>query len=418
MLMIGMNSIEQFPIRSAHSVVERERHVLRQIASGQPLPQVLEGLLLTIEEQSGHGMRTSVLFVSEDGKHLKHGAAPSLPDAYNAAIDGIDIGEGIGSCGTVASRGTPVYASDVATDPLWTDFRDLALEHGLRACWSTPILAIDGTMLGTFAIYYNEPRSPTREDIDTIAEITQTASLAIERHRSDLEKAQATVLAARTVERDRFWKLSQELLVIAKPDGLLEAVNSRWTALLGWTEDELLGSQFVEYTHPDDLEATLAAFASIFEKPLTEPYAYRFRHKDGSYRWFGWTGAFEDGKVYASGRDLTMEREQADALRQSQKMEAVGQLTGGLAHDFNNLLAGISGSLELMQVRMQQGRILDVERYIAAAQGAARRAAALTHRLLALSRRQTLDPKPTVVNRLVADMHEMIQRSVGPGIPV
>jgi len=107
-----------------------------------------------------------------------------------------------------------------------------------------------------------------------------------------------------------------------------------------------------------------------------------------------------------------------EALRQSQKMEAVGQLTGGLAHDFNNLLAGISGSLELMQTRMQQGRFNDVERYMAAAQSAAKRAAALTHRLLAFSRRQTLDPKPTNVNRLVADIQELIQRTVGPAIPI
>ncbi|KQP60668.1 MULTISPECIES: PAS domain-containing protein [unclassified Methylobacterium] len=107
-----------------------------------------------------------------------------------------------------------------------------------------------------------------------------------------------------------------------------------------------------------------------------------------------------------------------EALRQAQKMEAVGQLTGGLAHDFNNLLAGISGALELMQTRMQQGRFNDVERYMAAAQGASKRAAALTHRLLAFSRRQTLDPKPTDVNRLVADMRELIQRTVGPAIPI
>ncbi|MGI4767942.1 MAG: ATP-binding protein [Janthinobacterium lividum] len=113
------------------------------------------------------------------------------------------------------------------------------------------------------------------------------------------------------------------------------------------------------------------------------------------------------------------ERERAEEqLRQSQKMEAVGQLTGGLAHDFNNLLAGISGSLELMQTRMQQGRLHDVERYLRAAQGAAKRAAALTHRLLAFSRRQTLDPKPTNVNRLAAGMHDLMQRTVGPTIPI
>jgi len=141
-------------------------------------------------------------------------------------------------------------------------------------------------------------------------------------------------------------------------------------------------------------------------------------------------GAAERSRNDAALRDLnatlqerieTALREQAEteeALRQSQKMEAVGQLTGGLAHDFNNLLAGISGSLELMQIRMQQGRLSDVDRYMAAAQSAAKRAGALTHRLLAFSRRQTLDPKPTNVNRLVADMQELIQRTVGPAIEI
>jgi PAS domain S-box-containing protein len=105
-----------------------------------------------------------------------------------------------------------------------------------------------------------------------------------------------------------------------------------------------------------------------------------------------------------------------DALRQSQKMEAVGQLTGGIAHDFNNLLTGIMGSLELLQRRLSQGRLSEIDRYVMAAQGAAKRAASLTHRLLAFSRRQTLDPKPTNVNRLVTGMEELIRRTVGPQI--
>ena len=113
------------------------------------------------------------------------------------------------------------------------------------------------------------------------------------------------------------------------------------------------------------------------------------------------------------------ERSKAEeALRQSQKMEAIGQLTGGLAHDFNNLLTGVTGSLEMLQVRIAQGRVGDVDRYVNAAQGAAKRAAALTHRLLAFSRRQTLDPKPTDLNRLVAGMEELVRRTVGPEVAV
>ena len=116
-------------------------------------------------------------------------------------------------------------------------------------------------------------------------------------------------------------------------------------------------------------------------------------------------------------RDAQKQLEQSrEQLFQSQKMEAVGQLTGGLAHDFNNLLTGIIGSLELMKRRMAQGRIADLERYITAAQGAASRAAALTHRLLAFARRQTLDPKPISANQLIADMEDLLQRTVGPAI--
>ena len=124
----------------------------------------------------------------------------------------------------------------------------------------------------------------------------------------------------------------------------------------------------------------------------------------------------EEGLVLFCGRDITEQRVAEDALRQSQKMEAVGQLTGGLAHDFNNLLTGIMGSLDLLQVRVAQGRFERVDRYVEAAQTAAQRAAALTHRLLAFSRRQTLDPKPADINGLVAGMFDLLARTVGPEI--
>ncbi|WP_159999534.1 response regulator, partial [Roseomonas sp. 18066] len=138
----------------------------------------------------------------------------------------------------------------------------------------------------------------------------------------------------------------------------------------------------------------------------------------GAPRLCSWTVTADDGVFVASGRDITERARLEEQLRQSQKMEAVGQLTGGLAHDFNNMLTGITGSLELLQIRVGQGRLGELDRFIAAAQGAANRAAALTHRLLAFSRRQTLDPKTVRPNRLVAGMEEMVQRTVGPAIAV
>jgi len=363
----------------------------------------------------------------------------------------------------------------------------------------------------------------------------------------DNEKRSAQPTAAFTRAQDRFWQLARELLVVALPDGTIETINPMWTELLGYEPHEIIGTTFLGYAHPDDLNATVSAFAGIFEAPLNVPYEYRFRHKDGSYRWLAWTGICSEGRVYATGRDLTAERlrdkvvndheeftrlalnsvggvgawsadlvqgryvadvaianlygidpvraaggvptaeflakvhpedlsalqaeiarslvsgrdmaleyrlrhpdgsirwvlsrwrthldadgrpvrrtgvgiettgqrNMEEQLRQAQKMEAVGQLTGGLAHDFNNLLAGITGALGLMQIRMRQGRLDDLERYMTVAQGAARRAAALTHRLLAFSRRQTLDPKPTDVNGLIGGMEELIRRTIGPHI--
>ncbi len=149
----------------------------------------------------------------------------------------------------------------------------------------------------------------------------------------------------------------------------------------------------------------------------------RYRHKDGSYRWLSWSSTAEESFIYALGRDVTAERDAAEALhrteeqlRQSQKMEAVGQLTGGIAHDFNNLLTGVIGSLDLMRKRIAQGRLADVERYVGLATTSANRAAALTHRLLAFARRQPLDPKPVNVNQLVHSIEELLRRTIGETI--
>ena len=179
-------------------------------------------------------------------------------------------------------------------------------------------------------------------------------------------------------------------MLVASFEGVIIAVNPAWTDMLDWHEDELIGSSFFELIHPEDRAHTIAAAEDIAICGRSFPrFENRYRRKDGSYRWINWTAGPGEGFIIAVGRDSTDEKEQAialrqteDALRQSQKMEAVGHLTGGLAHDFNNLLTGITGSLELLQTRVLQGRLEDVDRYVNAAQGAAKRAAALTHRLL------------------------------------
>jgi len=226
-------------------------------------------------------------------------------------------------------------------------------------------------------------------------------------------------VAERTAERDRLWRNAQDLMAVTTGDGTIVAVNDAWTVHLGWYPGDLLNRNFIELTHPDDVAATLATFAQLLQAPLATSFEFRLRSREGAYKWFGWTGAFEDGRVYANGRHTTIEREQAaalaqsqEALRQSQKMEAVGQLTGGIAHDFNNMLSIVIGSLDIAMRRLRRGDMA-IERYLENAYEGASRAATLTQRLLAFSRQSPLSPSVLNLNSLVASMSELLRRTLG-----
>ncbi|WP_427026498.1 PAS domain-containing protein (plasmid) [Aureimonas ureilytica] len=227
----------------------------------------------------------------------------------------------------------------------------------------------------------------------------------------------------RTADRNALWQLTPDLMLRCAFDGTITAANPAWAEILGWQEHELLGTSLFDFVHPEDEARTMEGARELSNGQGHARFDNRYRRKDGTYRWISWSTRPSEGVINAIGRDITLDKERAEALakteealRHAQKMEAVGQLTGGLAHDFNNLLAGISGSLELMARRLARGETGEMERYLTGAQGAARRAAALTHRLLAFSRRQTLAPKATDVVALVAEMEDLVRRTVGPGI--
>lgn len=221
-------------------------------------------------------------------------------------------------------------------------------------------------------------------------------------------------------EREGLFRLSRDLFCVASFDGYLKSVNPAWSHILGRSDEDLLAKSFAEIIHPEDLPTTADVVAKLSNGEPVHQFHVRLLKADGTPIEFAWSAVPEtnvsSNTFYSVGRDISEELRRDEMLRQSQKMEAVGQLTGGLAHDFNNLLAGISGSLELINMRLAQGRVAEVEKYATAAQGAANRAAALTHRLLAFSRRQTLAPKPTDVKQLVSSMEDLIGRTIGPGI--
>jgi PAS domain S-box-containing protein len=238
--------------------------------------------------------------------------------------------------------------------------------------------------------------------------------LNVELERRVIERAQARGLT---------WQLSPDLLGALNSKGYFETSNPAWQTVLGWSEVEVASMSIFELLHPDDVEHTRAGFELTLVGQPAIRFANRYRCKDGSYRWISWVGIQEDNFVYCTGRDITVERAAEaellvaqEALRQAQKMEAIGQLTGGIAHDFNNLLTGILGSLDLVRRRVEAEKFADIARFMDAASNSAKSAAALTHRLLAFARRQSLDSRPNDLNRLVTSMEDLLKRTLGERI--
>jgi len=243
-----------------------------------------------------------------------------------------------------------------------------------------------------------------------------TASKIIEERLRRANEALSERVKERTEDLNRIWQNSRDLLAVLDLDGRVRAINPAWLEVLGAGESELIGKTLQQLSAKGSDGApslpTATAGSTRFE--------YSLRHADGTERWISWTASREATAIYAYGRDTTFEKAQAEALReaetqlrQSQKMEAVGQLTGGIAHDFNNMLTGIMGSLDIIRRRLAAGRYGEVERFIEAATTSAQRAATLTQRLLAFSRRQSLDRRATNVDDLLGNMSELLKRSLG-----
>jgi PAS domain S-box-containing protein len=246
------------------------------------------------------------------------------------------------------------------------------------------------------------------------------AELALQELNQSLERR----VEERTRERDRAWKNSRDLQVVVDEQGIFRAANEAWFSILGWRADEVVGRHHLDFVHPDDRPSSDDA-RKVASRTELAPYENRCKHKDGTYRWVSWVAAPENDLVYASGRHITAEKEAQAALvaaeeqlRQAQKMEAVGHLTGGIAHDFNNLLTVVTGNADMARRAIAAGDEAKAGRSITNALKGAERAALLTQRLLAFSRRQPLSPKPTDVGRLISGMSDLLARSLGETVQI
>jgi PAS domain S-box-containing protein len=268
---------------------------------------------------------------------------------------------------------------------------------------------------------------PIRDDAGTVTGVFVLGTDTTDRTTAEAELQALNAMleaavAARTAERDRIWRHSADLLLVLDLDGVILATNPAWEATLGFAEPALTGRKFYEFLHADDHDDAAGNMELVRGEKVLE-VLNRYRHRDGGWRWISWTGVTEGGKVYCVGRDVTLERQRAEelartaeALRQAQKMEAIGHLTGGIAHDFNNMLQGITAGIALAERRIAAGRAAEAGKFLDAARESANRASQLTQRLLSFGRRQALDPKPLAADELVRGMAGLIERTVGPEI--
>ena len=383
----------------SEALIPAQRNNIEDDKGAGPASKVLEVLCHQIEKRHSD-MLCSVLLLDADGTTLRNGAAPSLPKEYTEAINGVQIGPCVGSCGTAAYRKEPVIVSDIATDALWAGFRDQALCHGLRACWSTPIASQDGTILGTFAIYYREPRTPVAKHLQLIAQATHLAGIAIEQDRAKAELRAAEARYRTLVERLPAITYVAEL----GAGGPWHYVSPQIETMLGFSPAEWLSDpmNWMNHIHPDDREIALAAEKQFQETHELFQSEYRMCARDGRLMWFRDEGVLlqqTDGQgllMQGVMYDITERKRLEDQLRHSQKMEAVGQLAGGVAHDFNNLLMLIQAHNE--HLRDQLDADDPANKDAQEIETAVTRAAALTGQLLAFSRKQVLRPKVLDLN--------------------
>lgn len=388
--------------------------VLGMIRTQAPLAKVLEVLCEHIEKQHSD-MLCSVLLLDADGTTLRPGAAPSLPSEYTTLINGVQIGPCVGSCGTAAYRKERVIVSDIATDPLWAGIREVALLHGLRACWSTPIASQGGAILGTFAVYYREPRTPDPRHLQLIGHATHLAGIAVEHDRAKAELRAAEARYRTLVERLPAITYVAEL----GAGGPWHYVSPQIESMLGFSPAEWLSDpmNWMNQIHPEDREIALAAEKLFQETHELFQAEYRMCARDGRLLWFRDEGVLLDqtdgqaplmqGVLY----DITERKRLEEQLRHSQKMEAVGQLAGGVAHDFNNLLMLIQAHNE--HLRDQLATDDPAQKDAQEIETAVTRAASLTGQLLAFSRKQVLRPKILDLNLVLADVAKMLHRLIG-----
>jgi PAS domain S-box-containing protein len=416
---IGSN-IDITDRKRAESLLAGEKRILEMLAKGDSLVEILNSLCRLVEEQAS-GVLTSILLL--DGDRLRHGGACSLPKAYTDAVEGAVIGPSAGSCGTAAYRGEQVIVEDIATDPLWADYRDLALPHSLRACWSTPVLSSQRKVIATFAMYYREPKRPSTRDSEVIEQITSLAGVAIER------------------------KLAQEALrrsnaYLDEAQRLTQTGSWAWNPLTGkgiyWSEEmfRIFGfdpregapgpERFWTRLHPEDRESVIESFEKAVREKADFVNDHRIVLPDGAVKHVHVIGhpIFGERQVVAeyvgTAVDITERKQVEEERERLHQLEAdlarinrvsmMGELAASLAHEIKQPIAAALTDAKTC-VRWLRRDAPDVTEGCEAALRVindATRAAEVIDRVRSLYLRDTSDRELLDINEIIQEMTALL----------
>ena len=376
-----------------------QNRLLERIAKGMPLQEVLDSLLLLIESQS-EGLYCSLLLLDEDGLHIRPGAGPNMPSAYMAALDGYPIGRDVGSCGTAMYRKETVVVSDLLTDPLWAPYKHLVAPYGFRAAWSKPIFQNDARVLGSFAMYYKEVRSPDSLELALMDVATHIATIAIERtqrerelerHRFHLEdliaartaelsaaktQAEASNRSLSAMEKSMRRALDEQRTIFDNAGvgimyvhrRVINRCNKQLAKILGYEVHELVGqSTRLFYESEEQYKQMGRDGYQVLLEGHTFHNEMRMKHRDGHSIWVRSAGSLVAGSPLDSGdviwimEDVTERWEAQQALRKAQaelvlveKLASLGSLVAGIAHELNTPVGNALVAASTLQQRGQE----------------------------------------------------------------
>jgi two-component system sensor kinase FixL len=395
--------------------------ILEMIATSAPLADILTRIVLLMEAQAD-GLRCSILLLSNDGKRVRHGAGPNLPQAYVKAVDGLPIGPRVGSCGTAMYLKRPVVVTDVLTDSLWSDYRDLARGCGLRACWSTPIISSHGDVLGSFAMYRHEPRGPNAEETRLTEAATSIASIAIERqqdHGMLREKEARISLAAESADL-AFWALY--------PEQNTAWMSKKGRAMYGFTPHEpLTRESFVSRIHPDERAAVQATFKQARASQQTFEIEHRLVLPYGKIRWVITRGRSlldEHGNVLeiiCMTIDLSAQKQsdlelqvQRDELARLSRIALMGEMTASLGHELNQPLTAIANNAAAARRFFDRGQIdpAMLKELVADIATASLRAGEVINGIRGMARKGKSTRSPINLNAVIGDTLRLVRSDI------